>query len=79
MFDDGVVTIELEGRRIPTVHTHGTGCTLAAAIAANLALGRSLAEAVAAAKHYVARAIEHAPGLGRGHGPLGWGESLIDD
>lgn len=79
VFDDGVVTIELEGPRIPTVHTHGTGCTMAAAIAANLALGRSLAEAVAAAKHYVARAIEHAPGLGRGHGPLGWGESLIDD
>jgi hydroxymethylpyrimidine/phosphomethylpyrimidine kinase len=79
VFHDGVVTIELEAPRIRTVHTHGTGCTMAAAIAAHLALGRSLAEAVAAAKHYVTRAIEHAPGLGRGHGPLGWGESLTGD
>jgi hydroxymethylpyrimidine/phosphomethylpyrimidine kinase len=76
VFDDGVAAIELEAPRIPTVHTHGTGCTMAAAIAAHLALGRSLAEAVTAAKHYVTKAIEHAPGLGRGHGPLGWGESL---
>ena len=79
VFDDGVAVIELEGPRIPTVHTHGTGCTMAAAIAAHLALGRSLSEAVAAAKRYVARAIERAPGLGRGHGPLGWGESLTGD
>jgi hydroxymethylpyrimidine/phosphomethylpyrimidine kinase len=79
VFDDGVAVIELEAPRIPTVHTHGTGCTMAAAIAAQLALGRSLAEAVAAAKRYVTRAIAHAPGLGRGHGPLGWGESLTGD
>jgi len=56
--------------RIDTVHTHGTGCTLSSAIAARLALGEPLADAVAAAIAYVRRAIAQAPGLGRGHGPL---------
>ncbi|RTR25501.1 hydroxymethylpyrimidine/phosphomethylpyrimidine kinase family protein [Deinococcus radiophilus] len=53
-----------------TRHTHGTGCTLSAAIAAGLALGLELPQAVADAHAYVARAIAAAPGLGRGHGPL---------
>lgn len=56
--------------RIETTNTHGTGCTLASAIAAGLALGRSLPVAVAGAKTYVSRAIRSAPGLGKGHGPL---------
>jgi hydroxymethylpyrimidine/phosphomethylpyrimidine kinase len=56
--------------RIQTRHTHGTGCTLSAAVAAGLALGRPLAEAVADALDYVHRAMEAAPGLGAGHGPL---------
>ncbi|WP_038056749.1 bifunctional hydroxymethylpyrimidine kinase/phosphomethylpyrimidine kinase [Thermus amyloliquefaciens] len=56
--------------RIPTRHTHGTGCTLSAAIAALLALGRPLEEAVAEAKAYLTRALETAPGLGHGHGPV---------
>ncbi len=56
--------------RIPTRNTHGTGCTLSAAIAALLALGKPLEEAVAEAKAYLTRALETAPGLGRGHGPL---------
>ena len=56
--------------RIDTVHTHGTGCTLSSAIAARLALGDPLVDAVAAAIAYVRRAIAQAPGLGRGHGPL---------
>lgn len=51
-------------------HTHGTGCTLSAAIAASLALGASLVDAVSRGKEYVRRAIEQAPGLGKGHGPL---------
>jgi len=56
--------------RIATTATHGTGCTLSAAIAAGLALGRPLATAVAAAIDFVHRAIANAPGLGHGHGPL---------
>jgi len=61
---------ELYGERLATRHTHGTGCTLSAAIAANLATGHELRDAVQRAKAYVTRAIEQAPGLGRGHGPL---------
>ncbi|HEX6324115.1 MAG TPA: PfkB family carbohydrate kinase, partial [Vicinamibacterales bacterium] len=59
-----------EAPRIDTTHTHGTGCTLSSAIAAQLALGLPLVEAVEAAIAYVRRAIESAPGLGKGHGPL---------
>jgi hydroxymethylpyrimidine/phosphomethylpyrimidine kinase len=64
----------LEGPRLDTRHTHGTGCTLASACAAGLAQGLSLTEAVARAWDYVHRSIETAPGLGGGHGPLdhGW-------
>ncbi len=58
------------GRRIDTKNTHGTGCTLSAAITALLACGVELREAVARAKAYVQTAIETAPGLGSGHGPL---------
>ena len=57
-------------RRIATTSTHGTGCTLSAAIAAGLALGRDLDGAVEDALDYVHRAIAAAPGLGGGHGPL---------
>src|SRR5882762_2536552 len=57
--------------RIETTSTHGTGCTLSAAITAGLALGRPLEQAVADALDFVHRAIAAAPGLGRGgHGPL---------
>jgi hydroxymethylpyrimidine/phosphomethylpyrimidine kinase len=67
---DGRELVELRSRRIASVHTHGSGCTFASAIAANLALGLPLGRAVADAKAYVSGAIEHAPGIGRGHGPL---------
>jgi hydroxymethylpyrimidine/phosphomethylpyrimidine kinase len=67
----GGVAAELRAERIETPHTHGTGCTFAAAIAARLAHGDSLADAARAAKEYVTAAIRHAPRLGRGHGPLG--------
>ena len=63
-------TDELSGERIASTSTHGTGCTLASAIAANLALGLGDREAIANAKTYLEGAIRHAPGLGRGHGPL---------
>ena len=56
--------------RIDTRHTHGTGCTLASAIAAGLAQGLSLGDAVLRARRYVRAAIEAAPGYGHGHGPL---------
>ena len=55
---------------IETTATHGTGCTLAAAIAANLALGKNLVEAVEIAKKFVTEAILAAPNLGRGHSPI---------
>ncbi len=66
----------LEGPRLETRHTHGTGCTLASACAVGLAQGLELEAAVARAWDYVARAIREAPGLGAGHGPLGHGWPL---
>ena len=65
-----------ESRRIETSHTHGTGCTLASAIATGLAQGMDVAAAVARARAYVHRAIATAPGLGHGHGPLNHGHPL---
>ncbi|MFO1160519.1 MAG: bifunctional hydroxymethylpyrimidine kinase/phosphomethylpyrimidine kinase [Reyranellaceae bacterium] len=59
-----------EDTRIASRSTHGTGCTLASAIAAGLAQKMSLVDAVARARRYVRQAIETAPGFGRGHGPL---------
>ena len=56
--------------RIETRHTHGTGCTLSSAIAANLALGLADRDAIERARDYLDGAIRHAPGLGGGHGPL---------
>jgi hydroxymethylpyrimidine/phosphomethylpyrimidine kinase len=58
------------GARIATRHTHGTGCTLASAIATGLAQGMALREAVMRARAYVRAAIAAAPGFGHGHGPL---------
>ena len=62
--------IEFRSPRLHTRHTHGTGCTLASAIAAGLAQGMALVDAVARARRYVHRAIASAPGYGAGHGPL---------
>src|SRR3989454_3668870 len=56
--------------RLDTTSTHGTGCTLSAAITAGLAHGRPLERAVEDALDFVHRAIAAAPGLGHGHGPL---------
>ena len=64
-----------EARRIHSKNTHGTGCTLSAAITALLARGEHLKESIARAKRYVTRAIETAPGIGGGDGPMNhmWG------
>jgi len=56
--------------RIDSTATHGTGCTLASAIACGLAQGHPMDQAIARARAYVRRAMETAPGLGRGHGPM---------
>jgi hydroxymethylpyrimidine/phosphomethylpyrimidine kinase len=61
---------ELRGPRLKTQATHGTGCTFAAAIAANLALGCSLRESADRAKQFVTAAMEHSQAIGHGHGPL---------
>lgn len=71
IFFDGSQFVELRAERIDTRNTHGTGCTFSSAIAANLALGRSLGDAVARAKVYLTDSIRRAPGIGAGHGPLG--------
>ena len=63
-------SFEIRGPRIDTRHTHGTGCTLSSAIAANLARGLSDRESIERAREYLEGAIRHAPGIGRGHGPL---------
>ena len=62
--------LSFDAPRIDTRHTHGTGCTLATAIACGLAEGRALPDAVSRAIAYVQNAIRTAPGLGQGHGPL---------
>ncbi|HEY1953431.1 MAG TPA: bifunctional hydroxymethylpyrimidine kinase/phosphomethylpyrimidine kinase [Gemmatimonadaceae bacterium] len=66
---DGDVRV-FRSRRLETANTHGTGCTLSAAIAAQLANGESLHAAVRRSIDYVHNAIATAPGLGGGHGPL---------
>ncbi len=70
VLSDGREVRELAEGRIDSRHTHGTGCTFSAAVAANLALGKDFFEAVTQAKRYITRAIAEAPGLGRGHGPV---------
>jgi hydroxymethylpyrimidine/phosphomethylpyrimidine kinase len=67
---DGKQLRQFSNERIDTTSTHGTGCTLSAAIAAAMALGVALPHAVELGLEYVHRAIAAAPGLGSGHGPL---------
>jgi hydroxymethylpyrimidine/phosphomethylpyrimidine kinase len=70
VYERGVFT-ELAGKRLDTRQTHGTGCTFSSAVAARLALGDALVPAARAAKAFVVLAIQRAPGLGHGQGPLG--------
>lgn len=66
---DGVDYVHLTAERIFTKNTHGTGCTLSSAIAANLAKGRSISDAVREAKEYLTTAIRHSLAIGKGVGP----------
>ena len=63
-------SFEIRMPRIESRNTHGTGCTLSSAIAANLALGMNDGDAITQAREYLDGAIRHAPAIGRGHGPL---------
>lgn len=67
---DGSAILRWRHRLVDTRHTHGTGCTLSAAVAAGLARKLPLEAAVSVAVEFVARAIANAPGLGGGHGPV---------
>ena len=66
---DGNAFAEFDAERIDTPHTHGTGCVFSAAITAELAYGRPVPDAVAAAKRFVTSAIRHGFPLGKGYGP----------
>jgi hydroxymethylpyrimidine kinase/phosphomethylpyrimidine kinase len=79
--DDGRVTV-FRAERIETTSTHGTGCTLAAAIAACLGRGMNLEQSVGTAKRFVTDAIKSAPRIGHGHGPInnsGKGRVISDE
>lgn len=67
---DGSTFREFPGKKIPTPHTHGTGCTLSSAITAYLAQGHLPEKAVALAKEYITECISNALGIGKGSGPL---------
>lgn len=68
---DAGEVLRWEAPRINSVHTHGTGCTLASAIATGLAQGMPLEPSIARARDFVRLAIQNAPQLGKGHGPMG--------
>jgi hydroxymethylpyrimidine/phosphomethylpyrimidine kinase len=70
LLHDGKEFTEFRRTKIATSSTHGTGCTLSAAVTAGLARGRDLRTSVSQALRFVERAIREAPGLGHGHGPL---------
>jgi hydroxymethylpyrimidine/phosphomethylpyrimidine kinase len=68
---DGQKLATLSTKQVETKNTHGTGCTLSAAIAANLARGDDLFTAVQQAKEYVTNALSYALNIGKGQGPVG--------
>ncbi len=68
---DGQTVKTLFNKTVDTKNTHGTGCTLSAAICANLALGKDLWQSVVDAKSYVTNALEHSLNIGAGNGPVG--------
>jgi len=70
VFFDGKKFTRFESAHIETQNTHGTGCTLSSAIAAGIALGKPLIEAVSNAKEYITEAIRYSLSIGKGYGPL---------
>ncbi|HVU73244.1 MAG TPA: bifunctional hydroxymethylpyrimidine kinase/phosphomethylpyrimidine kinase [Mycobacteriales bacterium] len=76
LLTDGTQQVELRAERLDNRHTHGTGCTLASAIATRLAFGDDVPTAVAAAKDYVTGAVRHGFALGSGIGPVDHGWAL---
>ena len=73
---DGTEKTVFTNTRLHTRHTHGTGCTLASAVAAGLSQGKSLVDSATTARNFVRTAIERAPGFGHGHGPLGHAKTI---
>jgi hydroxymethylpyrimidine/phosphomethylpyrimidine kinase len=69
--EKGFETWHWEDKEISSPHTHGTGCTLASAVATYLGYGATLSEAIGRARNFVRLAIRDAPGLGQGQGPMG--------
>jgi hydroxymethylpyrimidine/phosphomethylpyrimidine kinase len=67
----GGEAVVFDDARLPGEHTHGTGCTLSSAVATLLGHGQALPHAVRLGRRFVRAAIENAPGLGGGNGPLG--------
>jgi hydroxymethylpyrimidine/phosphomethylpyrimidine kinase len=76
---EGARSYVLESPRIKTRHTHGTGCTLASAIATGLAQGLAMRAAIERAHAYVQQAIRTAPALGQGRGPLNHAHTVRDE
>ncbi|MHB8734813.1 MAG: bifunctional hydroxymethylpyrimidine kinase/phosphomethylpyrimidine kinase [Terriglobales bacterium] len=70
VYFDGVTTLNYSGDRIRTPHDHGTGCSFSSALAANLAHGRKMSDAIVQAKAYVTAALRQAYPIGKGRGPL---------
>ena len=79
LLQPGQPMLRLASTRIPSRNVHGTGCTLSSAIAAHLALGQGLAEAVKAARHFIRAAISEGAAVqtGHGHGPLNHGHAPL--
>lgn len=79
LLQPGQPMLRLASTRIPSRNVHGTGCTLSSAIAAHLALGQGLAEAVQAARHFIRAAISEGAAVqtGHGHGPLNHGHAPL--
>lgn len=71
LYDSHTEVAHWTDNRIETRHTHGTGCTMASAIACGLGQGLPLIEAISRARKIVRRALEYVPDLGKGHGPIG--------
>ena len=79
LVEQGKEPVWFMGRRIANTNTHGTGCTLSSAIASNLAKGKSLEEAVKAAKKYISGALAAGLDLGKGSGPMDHGFDIAGD